>query len=101
MDEGILRFFSIPFGSVFEDKVAKEMVASCTNARIPITVNKYLWEPEQLHSQILTVKRDGRFSGFILYETASFLELKPGTGCSITMESVGSLRQLLHAPTPD
>jgi hypothetical protein len=98
MDEAILRFFSVPFAKVFQDEVAKKMVASCRKSGIPVTVNKYLWEPEQLHNQVLTVKQDGRFSGFILYETASFLKLGPGPACAVTMEPVGTLKGVLAKP---
>ena len=95
MDEAILRFFSIPFARVFEDRVAQEMIASCRDANIPVTVNKYLSEPQQLHNQVATVQRDGRFVGFILYETASFLKLGPGPVCSITMKPVRTLNSVL------
>jgi hypothetical protein len=75
------------------------MVASCRKAGIPVTVNKYLWKPEQLHNQISTVKQDGRLSGFILYETASFLKLGSGPSCTVTMEPVSTLKAVLDKPS--
>ena len=99
MDEAILRFLSIPYARVLADPVAHTMVESCRRAGIPITVNKYLSEPQQLHHQIATVQQDGRFSGFILYETASFLKWGPGSACRVTMEPVSTAHSALLEPS--
>ena len=95
MDEAILRFLSIPFTRVFQDPVAQNMIASCRQAGIPITVNKYLSQPQQLHQQIATVQQDGRFSGFILYETASFLKWGPAATCKVTVEPVRTAQTVI------
>ena len=42
MDEAVLRFYELPFKTIFEDKIAKHMIAACNRRNIPICVNRYL-----------------------------------------------------------
>ena len=91
LDEAILRFFAISYNNVFQDEIAKKMIASCKKNNIPITVNKYM-DAKRVKEQVDFVLQDGRFSGFILYETASFLKFGPEQSCSITMEEVKDLK---------
>lgn len=93
-DEAVLRFFALPFDCVFEDPVAQEVVARCRAKRIPITVNRYI-RPQSLVEEFGRVRRDGRFAGFILYETCSFLKILPDGGCEITVPEVPTLQRTL------
>ena len=36
-------------------------------------------------------RRDSRFSGFILYETASYLQFQPDGGCRIINDTVAEI----------
>lgn len=92
-DEAVLRFFALPFDCVFDDPVAQELVARCRGKGIPVTVNRYL-HPDTLADEFQRVRRDGRFAGFILYETCSFLKILPGGGCENTVPVVAALQGL-------
>lgn len=85
-DEAILRFFHIPFDAVFEDTVAQAMVAACHSKGIPVVFNRYI--NDAYEAEFNRVRADGRFSGFILYETASCLTFEAGGACRITSEPV-------------
>jgi hypothetical protein len=89
MDAAILRFFQLPFSAVFEDKIAEEMIALCRQRNIPICVNRYVAAGgANLPAEIQRVIQDGRFSGFIFYETGAFVKLDASGGCSITFPAV-------------
>ncbi len=89
MDEAILRFFHFPFSAVFEDGIAQEMMAACEQRKIPICVNRYIGTGgTNLLAEVDRVAKDGRFSGFIFYETASFLKFDAAEGCSINSPDV-------------
>jgi len=92
MDEAILRFYALPFDCVFEDPVAREMIERCRGKGIPIKVNRYI-KPDTLIDEFRRVRQDGRFSGFILYETNSFTEMKVGGECEISVPEVESLHR--------
>jgi hypothetical protein len=88
MDEAILRFFHLPFSAVFEDKIAQDMISVCLQRNIPICVNRYVGlAGANLPDEIQRVAQDGRFSGFIFYETCTFLKFD-ASGCSITSSAV-------------
>ncbi len=83
MDEGILRMFHLPFDTIFgQDAVASEMIERCRKKGIPLTVNRYI-RPSSA-DEFDRVRNDSRFSGFIVYETASFLKLQADGGCAIS-----------------
>ena len=94
-DEGVLRFFDLPFNCIFNDEIAQQVIASCRQRNIPICVNQYIknLKPETLQAEYRSVLQDGRFSGFILYETRHFTKFGPEQGCSVTAESVKSLQR--------
>ena len=92
-DEAVLRFFALPFDSVFDDPVAQELTARCHARGIPLTVNRYI-RPDSLADEFLRVRRDGRFAGFILYETCSFLQIQPAGGCANTVPVITALQQM-------
>jgi hypothetical protein len=90
IDEGmlegsILRFFSLPFGSLFDDSIARDMIARSQKRDMKITVNRYIEVPgEKLTDEVLRIKSDGRFDGYIFYETGSYIKYGPNPGdCSV------------------
>jgi hypothetical protein len=94
-DEAVLRFYALPFNSIFEDEVAQGLISRCGKRSIPVTVNRYIGETSQLTQEFKRVRKDGRFSGFILYETYNFLKFKAGGGCEISRPEVKTLKEIL------
>jgi hypothetical protein len=92
-DEAVLRFFALPFDSVFDDPVAQELTERCRARGIPLTVNRYI-RPDTLADEFQRVRRDGRFAGFILYETCNFLQIQPAGGCANTVPVIPTLQQM-------
>ncbi len=82
MDEGILRMFALPFDSIFNDAIAGEMIERCEANGIPLTVNRYIHPTGA--DEFSRARADGRFSGFILYETASYLRYDAEGNCSVS-----------------
>jgi hypothetical protein len=82
LDEGILRMFAQPFDAIFDDAVTAEMIERCQASQIPLTVNRYL-QPTGVE-EFRRVRADSRFSGYILYETASFLAYDAQGNCSVS-----------------
>ena len=89
-DEAVLRFFALPFDCVFDDAVAQDLIGRCRAKGIPVTVNRYI-DPETLADEVQRVRQDGRFAGFILYETGSFLRPTPGGECELFVPAVAKL----------
>jgi uncharacterized lipoprotein YddW (UPF0748 family) len=90
MDEAILRFYSLPFTAVFDDGIAQDMIAHCQKRAIPVSVNRYVKAAgENLGKEVQRVKADGRFSGFIFYETYDFITFPRTPGaCSVSYAPV-------------
>lgn len=90
LDEVNIRFYQLPFNAVFDDSVAQEMVAACRQRNIPMCVNRYIPQDagKVLPAEIQRVKQDGRFAGFIFYETASFLKFDASGGCTLSNPAV-------------
>ena len=95
-DEGILRMFHLPFETIFDDPTAGEMIAECQNRGIPLTVNRYI-NPNYVQ-EFRRARDDGRFAGFILYETASYLKFDGQESCSVTNDLVAAISQEVKAP---
>jgi hypothetical protein len=89
LDEGILRLYQLPFDAVFDDGVAGEMITRCQEKGIPLTVNRYI-NPDY-PAEFERVRQDGRFSGFILYETARFLQFEADGGCRLDNDAVAEV----------
>jgi hypothetical protein len=89
LDEGILRMFHLPFDSIFNDPVAAEMIARCQEKGIPLTVNRYIHPTSA--DEFDRTRRDGRFSGFIMYETASYLGFDAEGGCALKHDVVAEI----------
>ncbi|MDP6113676.1 MAG: hypothetical protein QGG53_17595 [Planctomycetota bacterium] len=92
MDEAILRFYHFPFECLYEDSVALEMIERCQAKGIPMTVNRYI-RAETLADEFRRIERDERFSGFILYETNTFMRAQRKDSFEITMPEVQSLKK--------
>ncbi|MBT7702563.1 MAG: hypothetical protein HN700_19915 [Verrucomicrobia bacterium] len=89
LDEAILRFYHYPFDAVFDDPVSAQMIAHCQRRRVPLVLNRYVDSAgDQLPQEIARVYADQRFSGFILYETANFIQFDDAGGCSLTLPAV-------------
>jgi hypothetical protein len=88
MDDAMLRPFARPFEGIFgEDAVAQEMIAACQARGVPVSVNRYVWANEGLLGEFGRVLRDGRFNGFVLYETWAFLRFTPEGGCRFATQA--------------
>ncbi|MBL9215282.1 MAG: hypothetical protein JNG83_07390 [Opitutaceae bacterium] len=81
IDAAIMRFFSYPFAALYDDAVAQEMIARSRARGLPVTVNRYIETPgDQLAAEVRRTQADGRFSGFIFYEAASYIGWGPEPG---------------------
>lgn len=81
MDGAVIRIFKLPMTAVFDDEIAQEMIARCQTNGIPISVNRYVNQAaNNLTAEFQRVKSDGRFNGFIFYETFSYIRFgrQPG-----------------------
>ncbi len=90
LDEGMIRFFALPFDSVFNDDVAKEITDLCRRKNLPVYVNRYI-QPKTLKEEYQRVHDDGRFAGFIIYEVSSYVKYTPDGGCEVTLDEVKTL----------
>jgi hypothetical protein len=90
MDEAIFRFDHMQHAEALADPVSREIVERCQRNAIPVTFNQYLDSNGYLSpgargssvpGQIKDVRADGRFSGFILYETSTFLHFDAQGHC--------------------
>jgi hypothetical protein len=82
MDEAMLRFFAKPLDGVYgDDKTAVDMADRCRQHDIPVTVNRYVWMNENLADEFNKLRADGRFAGFVLYETWSYLQFARDGRC--------------------
>jgi len=93
LDEGILRMFQLPFDTVFNDSVAAEMISRCEENGIPLTVNRYV--NPNYPTEFKQVLQDSRFSGFILYETASFLRFNENGECALQNDTVSEVCKMM------
>ena len=101
MDEAVLRFFVIKPGAVLGDPMTQEVMDRCRRDGLPVTFDQYLGhagsavEGPGVVEQLKRVRADGRFSGFILYETSTFLHFDAQGGCTNTWLVLETLRPLL------
>ena len=103
MDEAVLRFFVIKPAAVLSDPMTHEVTERCRRDGLPVTFDQYLGhagsavEGSGIAEQLKRVRADGRFSGFILYETATFLHFDAQGGCTNTWPVLETLRPLLDS----
>lgn len=101
MDEAILRFYAYQPKQILVDPVVAEMLTVCKENSLPVTFNRYLSHAgKKLPGEVTRVQNDGRFSGFILYETYDFIRFAPNGVCSLSgrPEVVESLRSTTFKP---
>ena len=98
LDEGILRLFHLPFDALFSDPVAAEMITRCAKKSIPLTVNRYI--NPNYPAEFERVRKDDRFSGFILYETATCLSFKNQEGCTLENDVVAEVCRMMKEGMP-
>lgn len=96
MDEAILRFFHYPFDCLDDDPVTQRMIARCQANGVPMTVNRYIKRPT-LVDEFRRVRDDGRFAGFILYETWEFATFHPDGGCTLDSPEIDEIGRLMGA----
>jgi hypothetical protein len=94
LDEGILRFFELPFESIFSDAIAAEAIARCEERGIPLRVNRYI-NPNYL-AEFKRIQHDSRFSGFILYEAATCLRFQDPAACSLQNDLVANVCAMMR-----
>jgi hypothetical protein len=92
MDEAIVRFFALPPSTVFDDPIAREIIARCQAKGIPMTINRYVaqgFAGSKLTEELQRFRADGRFSGFILYETYEYIKYGSTPGeCEVSAPAV-------------
>jgi len=71
------------------------MVDRCQAKNIPMTVNRYL-QPTGVE-EFARVRADGRFSGYILYETASYLAYDAAGNCSVSNDVAEEIARRMAA----
>jgi hypothetical protein len=82
LDEAMLRPFATPFDRIFkDDRTAQEMIETCRQGGVPVTVNRYVWANRALPAEFKRVLEDGRFSGFVLYETWAYMQFMRDGHC--------------------
>ena len=64
-------------------------------AKSPSPVALYFVAINTLADEFRRVRNDGRFAGFILYETNSFMRTQRGGGCDISIPVVNTLKEQL------
>lgn len=98
LDEGILRTFALPFITLFDDAIVADMITSCSERKIPLTVNRYI--NPNYPEEFVHIWHDGRFSGFILYEAAEFLYFQNPAECTFQNETVSKVCAMLNEGKP-
>src|SRR5262249_12307678 len=102
----ILRFFFMKTPAVLVDPFSREVVGRCRKNAIPVTLNQYIdpaYNPTSgadgsgVLPLLKMVKKDGRFTGFILYESATYLRFDAHGGCTNTWPILKTLGPLLAA----
>ncbi|MBT7299265.1 MAG: hypothetical protein HN849_07130, partial [Victivallales bacterium] len=99
------RFYHCPFDAVFHDPVSAQMIAHCQQRGVPLALNRYVGSAgDQLPQEIARVHADQRFGGFILYETANFIQFDDAGGCSLTLpiiqEAIDSVDRIANEGAP-
>lgn len=80
MDGVILRTGALPFSALDNDPVALAMIAGAQAHKFPVTFNRYVRAAKgELTNEVLHLRNDGRFAGFVFYEVNDYAEFpKPG-----------------------
>jgi hypothetical protein len=98
MDAAILRFFEFQPDFVLADDFTRRVLEACQARQLPITWNRYIgFAGDHLAQEALRIRQDGRFSGFILYETSAYIQLDAQGGASVSSEPVRQVRPALES----
>jgi len=74
LDEATLRTFTFTPKFVLNDPFSLRVVDMCQKHGVPLNYNRYITgTPEDYCAECETIKSDGRFQSFIVYETATLL----------------------------
>lgn len=99
MDEAILRFYAFQTDEVLANKTTAEVLEACQKKSLPITFNRYLsGAGDKLPQEIDRIRKDGRFSGFILYENYNFIRF--GANGSYEVNGLLKKPEVLQAIKP-
>jgi hypothetical protein len=83
-DEVTLRTFQYTPEFVLHDGFSQEVIAECQRRSLPLHYNRYTGVPDRPTSAFVAdlerIWHDGRFRGFIVYESANFLVPDGGEG---------------------
>ena len=94
LDEAVLRSYSIRYHgesleTVLNDAVTAEMAKRCAAKGVPLAFNRYISASGgRLADDLRRVRVDGRFSGFIFYETYDFIRFDAKGGATVSLEQV-------------
>ena len=94
LDEAVLRSYSIrhhgePLETVLHDAVTADMAKRCAAKGVPLAFNRYISASGgKLVEDLRRVRADGRFSGFIFYETYDFIRFNAEGGATVSLEQV-------------
>ncbi len=74
MDEAVIRSYHYQPDFLLVDPTTLEIIEACRARGLPVVWNRYLSQAgNNLSAELKFIRYDGRFSGFILYETYDFV----------------------------
>ncbi len=78
--------YQTPLGQMLSDGVVAEMIGVSRDHGLPVTVNRYVTAAGEgrLKDEVRLVQLDGRFGGFIFYETYDYLAFKAEGECVVS-----------------
>jgi hypothetical protein len=98
MDEAVIRFYHLQPDFLLADPVTQEIIETCRARGLRVVWNRYLAQAaNNLPAELEAIRKDGRFSGFILYETYDFVRFHEGGKITCAMPIIEqALRQGLE-----
>ena len=94
--QATLRFFSPSACGGADRSGVPGQIERCRQNAIPVTFNRYISRSGvdgfAVLEQVQRVREDGRFSGFILYETSNFMRFDKEGRCSNAWPSLEALK---------
>ena len=95
LDEAIFRFFALEFGEALEEDIGRRVIDRCRRHGYPVVFNRYI-KQGNLVEEFRQIRRDGRFSGFVLYEVMNFVQYGVEGTCRVDDDSVLQVAGLLR-----
>jgi hypothetical protein len=99
MDEAIFRFYNFTFDEIMNDAYARDIVTHCQDRHVPVVFNRYVNQGDPVEEAV-RIRRDGRFCGFIFYETCCFVEYRPDGTCGTKMDAVPEAAEAAREAAP-